>query len=480
MSGWGSIYNNTQASLRSQLQNLVRLQEQVATGSRILRPSDDPGDAYRVLQLRDEISSLETYKDNLASVSLNYKEASNALEETSDALARVSTLITQAANGTYDQDNRNAIADEVDALLEQTLSLANYKSLGRYIFGGASVGTAPYTAARENGQIISVSYAGSDQELPIPVAPGVEYSGVLVGEKLFTGDSRRAPEFHGDTGLVAGSGTSTVRGDVWLSLEHLNTTFDDGGAGSGIAAGTSSADADTILGNHQVFLDADNQRIRLDDGAWTDYDGTETDLALTNVAGDRLHVDLTDPGMGALAGTVTVNVQATARASIDDGLSTTDITTFADNVAVADAASGRVLYLDTTDLQRTGTEPIRVPGTYNLFETLIEVRDLMRNTRQLDPEEQTNRLLATLDSVEEVSGGIRHKLTSVGGRLGAMTTLEGTLENIQANAEDEATDIESADIAELSANIARTQTLYQMTLATASKILNLSLVDYLR
>ena len=54
MAGWGAIYNNVTFALRSQAAELARLQEQAASGVRVVRASDDPANAYRILQLRGQ------------------------------------------------------------------------------------------------------------------------------------------------------------------------------------------------------------------------------------------------------------------------------------------------------------------------------------------------------------------------------------------------------------------------------------------
>jgi flagellar hook-associated protein 3 len=451
----------------------------VASGSRVIRASDDPDDAFRIMTLTDESRSLGMYQKNIGAVTLNLEEASNGLQEVSTALTRANQLLAQASTGTYREENRLAMAEEVNSLLEQVVSLANYKSLGRYVFSGTSVGTAPYKVIREGDRIARIEYQGSRNELPVPVAPGVEMSGVLVGDEVFRNHDRQPPTFFGDTGAAAGSATSTVRGDVWLTVSHTATSFDDGGAGTGISAGTSTAQ-DTVLGAHALTVDADNKTIRLDDGEAVAYDGSETDLRLTNADGDAVHVDLTDPALLGLAGTINVDVEGTGRMSIDDGASTVALNAWEDNVAVSHAETGKILYVNTSAIRREGTEPVRVRGTYDVFNQLIEMRDLMANQRELSEGEQTDRLVETTETLKEVMSNIHTSMTRVGSRLGGLETLGQTMENVQANANDEIAGLANADVAQLASDLARTQTLYEMTLAASSKLLGLSLMNYIR
>ena len=128
---------------------------------------------------------------------------------------------------------------------------------------------------------------------------------------------------------------------------------------------------------------------------------------------------------------------------------------------------------------RTGLEAVRVPGTYDVFNTLVSIRDLMRNERNLTEDEQTPQLLATAASLEEVMSAVLQNATSVGGKLQAMDSLRGALEDIGTAADTQAASLQDADILDLTTQLARTQTLYEMVLATSAKMLNMSLLDFI-
>ena len=478
MSGWGAIYNNTRYSISTLSEALARLQEQASTGSRIVRASDDPNDALRVLCLKHRSLDLAGYAENLDSVSLNLDEASSSLQGIYSSLSRVQELTTQASSQTYGGANRRSMAEEVDSLLEQVLSLANHETLGRYVFGGAGVSSAPYVAQRSGGAIVTVGYEGSDAELPVPVGPGVQCSGLLVGERVFRGSDRHDPQFLGNTGAKAGSATSTVQGDVWLILGHAATAYDDGGAGSGIAAGTGSVTGDTILGGHTLTVNAAARTLKLDGGPAVNFTN-ETNLEVTSGAGDKVHVDVSGYN-GTFDGDITLTGAGTA--SIDEGASSAALTAgdFTNqNFKVTDSRTGRILYVSATGITRTGLEPVRVTGTYDMFGTLIQIRDLMRNTHNLTESQQVARLNETIGSLKEVMTGIQQHVTSVGGRQGAMESLKTSLGELKANADTEGQNLESADIAQVATDLARTQTLYQMSLQVAAKLMSLNLLDFM-
>jgi flagellar hook-associated protein 3 FlgL len=471
MSGWGSIYSNAVSAMRQHSATLARLQEQSASGKRVITASDDPASASRILQLRCQSRSSSTYIDNLDSVSLSLEQISSSLESTSTALVRVGELLTQGATGTLGAENREAVANEIDGLLEQVLSEANQKSMGRFLFGGHNISTPPYSAERTDGKITKVIYQGAGEDLPVPVGPGITYSGVMVGDDAYASHSRQDPVFLGSTGIQAGTGTSSVRGDVYLTVSHGETLYS--ADAHGLARGTDSDD-DTLFGEHTLQIDSTDNTLRLDGGAAVTFQPGDTNIQLTSADGDVLHVDVS-----AWDGTdATVQIIGQAELSIDDGLTTMVVSDFSQDVAVMDA-DGRVLYVDPSGIDTEGTEFVRNAGTYDLFNTLISIRDLMSNERDFSDQRQMELLQQAEGALDEVSGVVRSSATIAGARLQAMDSLRNSLDDIQFAIDSEADALEETDIVEVAMELAETQTYYEMTLTVASKLLTMSLLDFI-
>lgn len=477
MPSWGRIFNNTSYALQTQLNRLARVQEQVASGARVNRPSDDPGDAHRIMQLRTQSRSWGRYTGNMNSVELNLEAASTALQEVSSLLARARELTTQQASGTYSPQTRAAVADEIDALLEQAVARGNHTLLGQYVFGGAKVTTKPFTVEREGGRIASVRYQGGARELQVPVAPGVLQSGLLVGSEVFQASARQTPELFGRTGAAVGAGTSTVRGNTWLTVTHTSTDYTDGGA-SGLAPGTDSVLGDTILGEHTIRVDDSAGTIRLDNGPPVGTaDATDpANVRLVNEHGDVAYVDLSGLAAG-WDGQFTVTSGGTL--SINDGQDKVAIDFSEDLQRVTDTTTGRFLYVDSTGIERTGAEAVRVPGTFGVFETLIHLRDALENERGLSTADQTALLEQVVPALEEAARQVTENLTVIGSRLQATDSLRATVENLRADLDTQTANFENADVVQLATELSRDQTLYEMSMAAASKLLSISLLDFL-
>ncbi|MHC4716277.1 MAG: flagellin N-terminal helical domain-containing protein, partial [Planctomycetota bacterium] len=171
MANWGAIYNTTLSALRVHSAAMARLQEQASSGARVIRPSDDPADAHKILKLRGQQQALGTYTANLEELVHSLNVGDTILQTISNRFGAAKASTLSGANGATGQTVRHVLAEEIDAILEEVLSLANTSSLGRYVLGGADVTTKPFEATRVNGKIQSVRYVGSQQDLPVPVAP---------------------------------------------------------------------------------------------------------------------------------------------------------------------------------------------------------------------------------------------------------------------------------------------------------------------
>lgn len=196
-----------------------------------------------------------------------------------------------------------------------------------------------------------------------------------------------------------------------------------------------------------------------------------------------------DTGAGAGTGTSSVRgstwltVTGTAgnyNLSIDDGLTTVNTDGTDTNLAVTNSATGEVLYVDTTSITGPGVDLVRVPGTYDIFSSLIGIRDILNNEKNL-PEVQVREMLEnSIDSLDEINELLVRAEVSIGSRIGFLDDLNDTVKNVEFNAEDESTRLVEADIAQIAIDLSRREVLYQMSLSVAAKVLSVSLLDFIR
>lgn len=131
------ITSMMQASMNANSFELGKLMRQMATGQRILQPSDDPVSSVRLLRIEREEASLAQFRSNIQTVSGSLSTQEVNLDAASEALLSLRDLLVWAGNDTNTGDDLRAIAGEM-ANIEQTLvSFLNVRDEeGRYLFSG--------------------------------------------------------------------------------------------------------------------------------------------------------------------------------------------------------------------------------------------------------------------------------------------------------------------------------------------------------
>lgn len=117
--------------------NLNNTQQQISTGKRVNKPSDDPVAAARILKLDQELSRVETYQRNVDLADTRLKQEESALESSIDVIQRIRELTVQAGNGSLSANDRRSISSELEERLGQLANIANTRDAsGEYIFSG--------------------------------------------------------------------------------------------------------------------------------------------------------------------------------------------------------------------------------------------------------------------------------------------------------------------------------------------------------
>lgn len=126
-----------QIDQRRNLLAMSKIQTDISSGVTIRRPSDDPLRASRYMRLKTEMLVNELYKSNLDAAESWTKKTDNSLRNVNAIIERMKNLLTQAANGTNENNtDLNAIATELKQLKEAAITAANDDYMGRHQFSG--------------------------------------------------------------------------------------------------------------------------------------------------------------------------------------------------------------------------------------------------------------------------------------------------------------------------------------------------------
>lgn len=157
---------------------------EISTGRSVNEPSDNPTAAALLIANNDEATFNSGYLQSLEAVQGQLSTADSTLSSVVTALQRAISLGVEGANGTLSDDNRNAIADELQGIQSQVVSLANTAYQGRYVFAGTNTSTAPFML--DNTSPSGVTYVGNTGVNEVSIGNGYKLSVNQPGSQLFS------------------------------------------------------------------------------------------------------------------------------------------------------------------------------------------------------------------------------------------------------------------------------------------------------
>jgi flagellar hook-associated protein 3 FlgL len=246
---------------------------QLTTGRRVNVASDDPAAAARQVGLAAQADSCDQFLRSISSVSSELQTADSALSSAVTALQRAVTLGVEGANGTLSQQDRGALATEVQSISQQVLGIANLAYNGKYVFAGTADSQPPYVAdASAPG---GVAYQGNNSVNQVEVEAGQTLAANQPGSRLFSAAGANVFQALSDlaSALQSSSSTST---DISNATEEVRTAYNQMNAGRVFYGSTQ----DQLISS-QSFLNS--EKIQLTQQT-SDTVGVDMNQAATNLA----------------------------------------------------------------------------------------------------------------------------------------------------------------------------------------------------
>jgi len=208
----GMLAANSLKQISNSYNKLETLQNQLSTGKKITRPSDDPIVATKGMAYRSNLSEVNQYKRNLTEAQSWFDSSESGLEQVNSILQRTKELVVQGLNGTNESDDRQAIAREIEQLKLDYMQVGNTQVAGNYIFNGVNVGAPPIS---ENASGIIESNINLDP-FSVEVSKGIQLRVNIHPENIFG---------QGAFDLMNNVQTAFEQNDV-NSLKDLSTQVD--------------------------------------------------------------------------------------------------------------------------------------------------------------------------------------------------------------------------------------------------------------
>lgn len=183
----------------------------LATGKKILSPSDDPMGSSQALILKQAQSRNTQYQSARESVNNSLSRQDTVLKEANTVIQSIQETLVYAGNETLNDENRRDLANKLQGLKDQLVSLANAKDTnGNYIFAGNKNDTPPFVVD-ESGK---VNYVGGSTTINIFIDDTREVSLSFTGDQIFMSGANSSVE-------------SDVFASIDYALEVLHIDLDD-------------------------------------------------------------------------------------------------------------------------------------------------------------------------------------------------------------------------------------------------------------
>ncbi len=199
------IYSSGALGIQRNQSELVKLQNQLSSGRRIVSPEDDPVAAAQALVVTQSKEVNAQYLENQGSASAQLGFLDNQLTALTGLLHNVRERVVQAGNTTLNNSDRQSIATELQSRLEEMMGLANSQNgAGEYLFSGYQGGVRPF-ALNAAGV---VAYSGDDGARLLQVSQSRQMQISVDGNDLFMNAKGGNGSFVASAGGNVGGGVN--------------------------------------------------------------------------------------------------------------------------------------------------------------------------------------------------------------------------------------------------------------------------------
>lgn len=176
-----TIYDLGVSAINRQTADMLKTQQQISANRRVLVPSDDPVAASRVLEINQADAINTQYGTNAQTASGRLSLTEQALGQVNDLLQAARQDAVAAGNGSYTDSDRAAVAQDLQSLYDELMTLANTTDgEGNYLFSGYQTDVKPFVPAAAG-----VQYQGDDGQRLVQVASGRQIAVSESGADVF-------------------------------------------------------------------------------------------------------------------------------------------------------------------------------------------------------------------------------------------------------------------------------------------------------
>lgn len=151
-------------NLQQRQENLAQAQDRMTSGKRVAVASDDPVAAARAERALATMMRTEANQRALEASRNAMQQAESALGDAGELLQQAREFVVNAGNGSYDDNNRETLANSLKGIRDQLLGVANRNDgAGGFVFGGQGTKAPPFIDAPGG-----VAYQGASGQTQVP------------------------------------------------------------------------------------------------------------------------------------------------------------------------------------------------------------------------------------------------------------------------------------------------------------------------
>ncbi|MDZ7672939.1 MAG: flagellar hook-associated protein FlgL [Halanaerobiales bacterium] len=137
------MVGNMLENLTNNKERLNTLNEQLSSGKKFSKPSDDPIKVTTSMSFSNQINNYEQYQKDINNAKSWLETTENTLGDSTEVMQRANELALYGANDSLNEEDRKNMAEEVKQLRDELISIANSKLGSDYLFSGQATGEKP-------------------------------------------------------------------------------------------------------------------------------------------------------------------------------------------------------------------------------------------------------------------------------------------------------------------------------------------------
>ena len=213
--GTANMYDNAIRNVSARQTSLVNLQENLTSGKRVVRASDDPVSAAQAERALTRISRIQTEQRALENQRNAIAQAESTMGDAIGLVQEARQLMVSAGNGTLTSNDRATIANQLQSLRDQLTAVANRTDTnGIPLLGALGSAQSPFEGPL-NG-VPDYKFAGQAGQT---ASDGVTLPNTLDGDSAFMFDAKRDGSFH--AAITPGTSTVIVPGATTPSVPAM-------------------------------------------------------------------------------------------------------------------------------------------------------------------------------------------------------------------------------------------------------------------